>query len=162
MRIAKVCYRSILLSNNPENKLSRLALLNMFLGFLVVSLAAAAGSFIGLELTQGFLKDPEMLSSWRTTLLTSAHGHTNLFGMLHVLFGLTLPYSVLSTRIKVLQTAGIAAGVVAMGPIMFIRANLGPAEQMDIFELLIGVLLSCALAAVATHSYGIAAKLFRR
>ncbi len=142
--------------------MSRLSLLNMFLGFLVIALAAAAGSFIGVEMTQGFLRDPEMLTTWRLTLLRSAHGHTNLFGNLHVLFGLTLPYSILSRRIQILQTIGLFSGVIAMGPLMFVRAHLGPSEQTDSVELLMGIALSLALAAVATHAYGLAGKLFRR
>jgi uncharacterized protein YneF (UPF0154 family) len=136
----------------------RLAVLNMFLGFLILALAAAAGSFIATDLTEGYLQDKEILGSWMLTLMSSAHGHTNQFALIHICFGLTLSYSTLSLRIKKLQTLGLLFGTVGMGPLMIWRAYIGPSRTTDITEIAIGFCLSLALIAIAAHAYGLARK----
>ena len=141
--------------------MSRLAVLNMLIGFIVLSLIAAAGSFIATDMTEAFLNDKEILFTWETMLLRSAHGHTNLFAVLHICFGLTMSYSTLSIRIKKLQTWGLFLGTFAMGPLMFWRAKVGPVSDVDATELLIGLFLSCALVALVSHSYGLAMKYHR-
>lgn len=140
----------------------RLGLLNMLLGFLVLSVAAAAGPFIASDITAGYLRDKALLETWQLLLQKSSHGHTNLFGMLHVLFGLTMPYSALSERFKKLQTVGLALGSIGMGPVMLARAAIGPVQGIDVTEVVIGTFLSCALAALATHTFGLARKYFRK
>jgi hypothetical protein len=140
----------------------RLAILNMLIGFAVLTLAAAAGSFVAFDTTEAFLKDKALLDSWQLLLQSSAHGHTNLFGLLHIVFGLTMPYSAWSARVKTLQTAGLAMGTVAMGPVMLIRSFAGPSESLDLLEVVIGLLLSAALVAMLTHAAGLAKKLLQR
>jgi hypothetical protein len=140
----------------------RLALVNMLLGFAALFLAAAAGSFIATTMTEGYLRDKAILDEWSLLLQRSAHGHTNLFGMLHVCFGLTMPYSALGARLKKLQTVGLAAGTVAMGPLMLWRAAAGPVEGLDASSAVIGVCLSAALAAIGSHAFGLGLKLARR
>jgi hypothetical protein len=130
----------------------RLNILNMAIGFTVLFFAACAGAFVSFDMTEAFLKDASLLHSWRATLEASAHGHTNLFAMLHILLGLTLSYSPLSQRMKALQTAGLFAGVIAMGPLMMIRASYGPSASLEGMGLMIGVLLSLALVTLATHA----------
>ena len=142
--------------------MSRLALLNMFSGFVVLSLVAAAGSFLATELTEGYLLDPGALESWRLLISKSSHGHTNLFAMIHILFGLTLPYSGLSTRFKVAQTVGLSLGTLAMGPVMMLRAYVGPTNKIDLVEVCLGAMLSAALLALAAHAAGLALRLMRR
>jgi hypothetical protein len=141
--------------------MARLALLNMLIGFVVVAVAAAAGAFIATSLTNGYLKDQQILTSWLLTLQSSAHGHSNLFGLLHIVFGLTLPYSNMTSRMKLLQTIGLGAGTFAMGPLMLTRAWLGPVEGVDLTEVLIGSCLTLALAAIALHAIGLGSKLMR-
>ena len=140
----------------------RLAILNMTLGFFLITLAAAAGPFIAADMTKAFLYDAAQLSSWQITLHTSAHGHTNLFGMTHVLFGLTLPYSALSPRLKILQTIGLGAGSFAMAVLMTLRGGLGPVAGLDALEIATGVLLSAALAALLSHAAGLLVRVLRR
>ncbi len=130
----------------------RLGLLNMALGFTVLFFAACAGAFVSFDLTEAYLRDVTQLHTWRTTLLSSAHGHSNLFGLLHIAFGLTLPYSPLEARWKALQTGGLFGGVVAMGPLMMIRSAYGPSESLEGVGLLIGALLSLALLTLASHA----------
>lgn len=139
----------------------RLGLLNIVIGFFTLFVAACAGAFISFDMTQFFLKDPAQLGSWEITLLKSAHGHTNLFGILHILFGLTLPYSPCSTKIKIAQTCGFFAGVLAMGPLMMIRASFGPTDSLEGVGLLIGAGLSLALLALASHGAALLYKLTR-
>jgi hypothetical protein len=142
--------------------MNRLGILNMFIGFVILFLAAAGGSFIAFEMTTGFLKDPQILESWRLTLQQSSHGHTNLFGMLHIMFGLTLPYSDLTLRWKTWQTWGLFLGSLAMGPGMMARALVGPTESTDLTGVLVGLGLSAALLVLVSHAGGLMAKLMRK
>jgi hypothetical protein len=140
----------------------RIAILNMIIGFAVLFVAAAAGAFIANDLTEAFLKDMELLNSWNAVLSRSAHGHTNLFAILHVCFGLTIPYSVLSNKIKKIQTLGLFLGTFAMGPLMIARSTLPPSQGFDPLAISIGVFLSCSLAMLFSHAYGLTGKLLQR
>ena len=140
----------------------RLAIFNMFFGFLVLFLAAAAGAFVASDLTAGYLKDKAFLDTWVMVLSKSSHGHTNLFALMHIAFGLTLPYSALPAKVKLWQTVGLVLGTLAMGPGLLARGWLGPTEGLDINAAVVGVLLSCALAALFAHAAGLAAKLYGR
>lgn len=140
----------------------QLAIANMFLGFLILFISASAGAFIGFDITEAFLKDKEYLESWQLTLFRSAHGHFNLFGLIHIAFALTMPYSVLSSKVKRLQTGGLFLGALAMGPLLIWRAYNGPSESLDLNEFLLGIFLSCALASIASHAYGLGVKVYRR
>lgn len=137
----------------------RIALLNIMLGFTVLTITAAAGAFLATDITTAYVKDLALLGSWSLHLQRSAHGHTNLFGMLHVLLGLTLTYSIFSPRIKIWQTVGLTLGTLAMGPMMLIKATMAPVEGYDAIGLVIGAMLSAALAALATHALGVGLKL---
>lgn len=141
--------------------MARLAIWNMMIGFSVVALAAAGGAFIATDLTTGYLRDAAILNSWLITLQSSSHGHTNLFGILHIALGLTMPYSKWSHRTKLLQTIGLGLGTIAMGPFMLVRGWLGPVESVDLTEILIGTCLSASLVAIVSHASGLAAKLAR-
>lgn len=140
----------------------RLALFNMMIGFLVLAIAAAAGAFIATDITDGYLRDKAMLETWTLLLSKSAHGHTNLFALTHILFGLTLPYSAFTNRIKLMQTIGIGLGTFAMGPMMLLRAYSGPEANVDVIAAVIGTMLVCALAGIASHAAGLGAKLMQR
>lgn len=141
--------------------MARIGILNMALGFAVLFLAASGGAFVSFDLTQAFLRDPAQLNSWQMTLLTSSHGHSNLFGLLHIAFGLTLAYSPLSPRLKVSQTLGLFAGVLAMGPGMIVRALGGPSDSFDLVGLSIGAGLSLSLASLGSHAAALFYKLLR-
>jgi hypothetical protein len=143
-------------------QMPRLAILNMLIGFAVLTLAASAGAFIALDTTDAFLKDKAILDSWQMILQRSSHGHTNLFGLLHIAFGLTLPYSAWSLGVKKWQTVGLFLGTVAMGPVMIARSFMGPTSTLDGPEILMGVLLSAAFLTLLSHSAGLAKKLFSR
>jgi hypothetical protein len=140
----------------------KIGLINMLIGFCTLFIAASAGAFISFDLTQAFLKDPALLHVWEITLMKSAHGHTNLFGILHITLGLTLPYSPWPEKWKVAQTIGLFAGVIAMGPLMMIRAYLGPTDSFEPVGLFIGACLSLALLAIASHAAGLAFKIMKR
>ncbi len=142
--------------------MSRLSILNMALGFFVLFFAACAGAFVSFDMTQAFLHDLKQLNTWEMTLLQSSHGHSNLFGILHIVLGLTLPYSPLAARWKQIQTLGLFGGVLAMGPGMIMRALAGPSESFDALGLSIGVGLSMALVSIGTHAAALFYKLMRR
>lgn len=139
----------------------RIALINMLIGFSALCLAAAAGAFLSMDLTKNYVLDPASIHNWHSLLTKSSHGHFNLFGILHILFGLTLPYSQLAARWKKLQTFGFAAGLVAMGPCMLYKASQAPSLGIQVIDLLIGVLLSASLLALFSHAGGIASKIWR-
>jgi hypothetical protein len=142
--------------------MSRLSILNMALGFLVLFFAACAGAFVSFDMTQAFLHDLKQLDTWEMTLLQSSHGHSNLFGILHIALGLTLPYSPLAFHWKKIQTIFLFGGVLAMGPGMIMRALAGPSESFDALGLSIGVGLSMALVSLGTHAAALFYKLMRR
>jgi hypothetical protein len=142
--------------------MSRLSILNMALGFMVLFFAACAGAFVAFDMTQAFLHDITQLETWEMTLLKSSHGHSNLFGLLHIVLGLTLPYSPLTLRWKTVQTVCMFGGVLAMGPGMVMRAMAGPSESFDALGLSIGVGLSMALVSLGTHTAALFYKLLRR
>ena len=134
--------------------MSRLALLNMAFGFLIIAIAASAGAFVGNSLSEAYLNQIPT-DTFLLTLQKSAHGHTNLFGMLHILYGLTFPYSRLSQKFKVFQTLGLAAGTFAMGPVMLVRILMEESAELNLITYFMGLLLSLALASLITHSFGL-------
>lgn len=135
--------------------MSRLALINMVIGFAVLFIGGALGTFIAYDLSKIYLAAPEQLHSWRQTIAQSVHGHTSLFAFSHVLFALTLPYSRLSARLKFWQTLGICAGTIAMCPLLYLKSFLPPHFVSDPLSILIGTLLSAYLFAIAFHAFGI-------
>lgn len=126
-----------------------------------IALAAMAGSFIAIDITESYLNDLASLQSWQLTLMRSAHGHSNLFGMLHVAFATTLAWSRFSPRIKLWQTIGLLMGSLAMGPVMVVRSYLAVPTGIDLMGICVGVLLTGALLAVASHSYALFVRLAR-
>lgn len=141
--------------------MSRLAIFNGAFGFLWIALAAMAGSFVAIDITESFLNDTAALPSWQMTLMRSAHGHSNLFGMLHIGFGTTLMWSRFSSAIKTWQTIGLIMGSMAMGPIMVLRSYLDVPTGIDLMGITVGVLLTGSLIAIASHSYALFARLAR-
>lgn len=134
----------------------------MVIGFSLICLAAMAGAFIAQEATEAFVKDPSQLAAWGFTLRKSSHAHTNLFGMLHIVFGLTLPYSGMGIKIKRFQTLGLAAGSVAMSVGMILRAQFSSPSTEGWLDYGVAACLSLALVALMIHVTGLSQALFRR
>jgi hypothetical protein len=141
--------------------MSRTGLANMAWGFFMIFVAACGGVFVALRLTETFLVS-DFTPSWESVLRTSSHGHTALFGTIHVLLGLTLPYDGRTERVRKLKTIGLFLGSLAMGPLMLIRAALGPTLSTEINGLAIGVCLSCALIAVLAHCVDLTRRIVMR
>ena len=140
----------------------RIALINMIFGFWLIFLASAGGFFLSqYQLEAHLSSDPKELLSWWNELQKSAHGHTNLFGMLHILFALSFPYSHLSTQLKVLQSSFVAMGSLSMSILLFLRAYHLPQGSYDALGLLIGLGLSLTLVAVIMQIIGLTLKLYR-
>lgn len=130
----------------------RIAVANMALGFLILFFAAAAGALVAWDITDAWLYNKEHVGSWALMLQKSAHGHTNLFGILHICLGLTMPYAACGPKVRLLQTVGLACGSFAMGPLMVIRSWQGPTEKLDLSSAVTGLLLSFALLAIALQA----------
>ena len=133
----------------------KIGLFNMAFGFAVMAFAAAAGGFIAWDINQMALEGGKEISDWSIMLRRSAHGHTNLFGMIHILFGLTLPYSTFSLKLKKLQSIGLVLGTIAVSVGLFLQSYKGPTSSIDLLGLVEGAFLSCALVAIASHSYSL-------
>ena len=131
----------------------RLALINMVIGFTIVFLSASFGTFIVVEMEEMFRSAPHLVNDWYMTLLQSSHGHSSLLGMIHVLFGLTLPYSQLSATVKFYQTLALLAGSLAMGPILALRAIAFINDNLLV--VISGLLLALFLFALIFHAFGI-------
>lgn len=96
-------------------------------------------------------------------LKKSSHAHTNSFGILHTLFGLTQPYSTLSLKTKAWQTCGLLAGSFTMSFLLFTRSlSLLDQASYDALGWVIGAFLSATLLALASHSFGLLAKFLKR
>ncbi len=141
----------------------RIALWNIFFGFLAVFVGALAGPFMVNDVTAAIVVDPQRLNEWSSVLQRSSHGHLGLFGLLQIAFGLTLPFSCIhKPRLRLLQTIGFVLGAVAMGPLMYAKSYIQP--NLDVISWLdvsIGICLSAALFSVALHLGGLGLKLLR-
>lgn len=139
--------------------MAKIGILNMLIGFSLIFFAASAGSFVANDITYKFIREQNLLDSWLSLMLKSAHGHTNLFGMLHICFGLTLPYSKSKYLVKIYQTIGLGLGSFAMSGLMVLRGLIVPNEGFDYLGVVIGICLSAALVAIAAHVVGLLLKL---
>lgn len=141
--------------------MSRLGITNMLIGFTLIFLAASGGVFIAIDTTQRFLEG-QTQARWIELLQTASHGHTSLFGLIHIAMGVTLPYSLLKERWKLVQTALFFCGSMAMGPVMLYRASYGPSSSFEWNGILMGTLLSASLVAIVMHMAGLSMKLLKR
>ena len=139
----------------------RISILNFLLGYLFIFLSASGGFFLSEEYTMAHLQGGDDLQSWWLQIAASAHGHTNLFGMLHILLGLTIPYSFKSRKIRVLKTVGLFLGSLAMSFLLYFRAYQKPTLGYDFIGILIGVCLSGALFSIGLQIFGLILKLRR-
>lgn len=140
--------------------MSRVAILNMVLGFWWIFLASCGGFFLAQYRQQVYISggDPIQLLEWWMVLQKSAHAHTNLFGMIHILVGLTMPYSLISKVLKICLTGGLAIGSFTMSILVFVHAHLLPETIYSWVSVMIGVGLSLWLVSVAIHVSGLMIK----
>lgn len=140
----------------------RIAIVNMLIGFILIFVSSLSGFFVAYNLGEGFKHDPASLNSWQMIVMAASHGHTSLYGMLHVFLGLTIPYSVLSSRVKVAQTFGVLVGAFSMSVLMMLRmGRLPQATTEDYLGFLIASGLMLSLGALFLHCIGLAFKLSR-
>jgi hypothetical protein len=130
--------------------MSRVGLVNMAWGFFLIFVAACGGAFVALRLTEAFMTSA-FTPTWESVLTASSHGHTALFGVIHVLLGLTIPYDGRTSIFRNFKSLGLFFGSFAMGPLMLFRAALGPSIGTSFNGVAIGVCLSCALVAILVH-----------
>lgn len=139
--------------------MQRIAIWNLFFGFLVIFFGAAAGALVANDLTNSFIDSaeslPTLMGKWKLVIQSSAHGHTNLFGLIHIVTGLTMPYVRFEEKIKLGITCGLTLGVVAMGPLMIWRSFLQPIAHYDLNGVLIGICLAAALLATGIQTAGL-------
>ncbi len=137
-----------------------LRVLNFFLGFSFLFIASSSGFFLAKESSYALLEAKEHLSSWVYVLQKSAHAHTNLFGLLHVAFGVSLTSSSLSFRFKFFQTLGFFSGSLAMSVLLFTRSYLSSHSSLSsLLSMVSAFFLACSLLALATHTFGLLKKL---
>jgi hypothetical protein len=134
--------------------MSRVGLLNLAWGFFMIFMAACGGAFVALRTAENFISGT-LAPQWEAVLQASSHGHTALFGVIHILLGLTIPYARSSIRHDQLKSLGILAGSFAMGPLLLIRASLGPTLSTELNGVMVGVALSMALLGILFHAIGL-------
>jgi hypothetical protein len=139
----------------------KISLMNMAWGFTLIFVAACGGVFVALNTTEAFIRGP-VQPEWQALLQTASHGHVTLFGVIHILLGLTIPYTRSSVFENRLKSIGIGLGSLAMGPLLLVRAVIGPTLSTELNGVLIGVCLSCSLFAIAYHALGIMLKIGKR
>jgi hypothetical protein len=142
--------------------MSKVSLINVLIGWLGLVIAAFAGVFIASDISTEFINSSQMSETWKSVIIQSSHGHSNMFSMIHILFGLSLSYSVYTSRVKFIQTIFLFMGLFAMGPLMYLRSNIKPTPEMGWVEVSIGVCLSLSLLSMCSHCLGIASKFFKR
>ena len=60
------------------------------------------------------------------------------------------------------QTAGLMLGTLAMGPGMMVKARILPHDGNNLIDIIIGGMLSAALAALISHCIGLGMKWYQR
>jgi len=139
-----------------------MALGNMIIGFWWIFLASCGGFFLAEYRHQAFLAaTPERLLQWWMVLQKSAHAHTNLFGMLHILMALTFPYSLVASSVKVGQSVGLFLGSLSMSVLLVVRSYGVPESVFHPLSVLIAMGLSCSLIAIVVHIVGLSLKWYR-
>ena len=109
----------------------QIAIINISIGFFALILGAAAGPFIVTYVEEAFLYDETLVQSWFYTLYKSAHGHFSLLAIIQVLFGLSLHLTRFNPLFKNIQTIGFSLGLIAMGPVLFLKSYFLPiAEEL--------------------------------
>ncbi|MCY4381490.1 MAG: hypothetical protein OXC40_07995 [Proteobacteria bacterium] len=142
--------------------MTKIGLAHILLGFWLIFLASSGGFFLADHRTDSYLKKDYLeLLSWWMVLQKSAHAHTNLFGMLHILTGLSLPYSRLNPTWKCYQFYGLSLGSFAMSVLLFVRSHHIPSHLADPLGWVIGGCLSVSLIAQALHLFGLTLKWYR-
>ena len=139
----------------------KISLINICFGFFLIFCASMGGFFLGQETKEIISQNSLDLLKWEILIYKSAHAHTNLFGMLHILFGITIPYSKLSLTFKKLQTLGLMLGSLSMSVIMFFRAKINPYMDSDYGGAVMGVFLTLALLSIGVHCIGLTYKIIR-
>ena len=140
----------------------RIGLFNLALGFWLIFFAASAGAFLATEAEKSFMHETGQWASWQMLLLRSAHGHTNLFGMLHVLLGLTFPYCKISFRLQLWETIGVGIGSFAMSFLLLARSFQPVGQDSPWYGWLIGACLSASLVAILHHACRLTLRLWAR
>lgn len=140
--------------------MKKIALIHICTGFWLVFFAAAFGAFIGLQVESSFFHGKDELLSWSFLLLKSAHTHTNMFGFLHILMGLTLAHCKMSLLLEKIIFWLILSGSFTMSILMVIRSFFLPNENLAILMLASGVFLSFSLIGILIHAYFLTRNLF--
>lgn len=143
--------------------MSRIALTNLLIGFIGVFLGACMGPFMANDMASAILKNPDLIHSWGHQLSVASHGHLSVFGLLQVSMGLTMPYCAnVSRKAQWVQTCGMIAGLVAMGPLLYVKSLSVPSiDEFLVIDVLLGACLSFTMLAVLIHIYGLAHKIRR-
>lgn len=132
-----------------------LAGLNIAAGFFVVGLISCFGAILSFDIADAVARSPTTLLQWQVVLQKSAHGHGNLFGMLHILFGSTLRYSLLPRKWKCWQSLGLFLGTLAAGPLMWFRSLSPQPGAPDLMTYIVSAFFAASLASIFSHSMAV-------
>jgi hypothetical protein len=136
-----------------------LRLINISLGFFFLFASASGGFFLALLTQLGLDNDTQLLSSKLYIMQKSAHSHTNLFALIHIVFALTLNDSKLSDKIKKYQSYSLVAGTLSMSLMMLLRSFFS--KEIIVIKYTSAIFLCAYLLALLSHCYGVVRKLLR-
>jgi rhodanese-related sulfurtransferase len=129
---------------------------NLGFGFGILFLSGCFGAFLATDLDRAFLvqEGSSQLTSWAFTLAKSSHGHLSLFGLIHILLGLSLPFVPrTSEKSQKWLTSAIGAGSFSMGVLLFIKSWMTPhTPWANLLGLALGLGLGASLLGLFFHS----------
>jgi NADH:ubiquinone oxidoreductase subunit K len=140
----------------------KMATLNILLGFITLFFLAMSGLFLRKEVVDQYLASPDGLQSWRYMLMRSAHGHGNLFAIIQILYGVSLPYARSRNIARIFQTMGFFLGAFAMSTLVFLEAQSKPSPiGWSLNQLCIGACISAWSIAMVWHIYGLSSQFWK-
>lgn len=142
--------------------MSRLSLFNILFGFTIILFASCWGAFLSREASYALVENKELLNRWFFVIQKSAHSHSNQFAQIQILFGLTLSFSQIDPKYKLLQTIALVLGTFSMSILMFFKSLQAPSHSIDSLQIIMAMTLGLWLLGIASHCFGLAQKLFKR
>ncbi len=153
------CFAALLSIEFPVRKLMAM---NMLCGFFLLFFCGLMGVFLRMEVVQQYVFSPGISDSWRISLFRSSHAHGTLFALLQIVYGLSIPYSSSRNFTRIFQSIGIGIGAWVMSLLVFLESYSTPSVSTWTWnQLCIGIGLSLWMLAIASHGYGLAARIWR-
>ena len=143
--------------------MSKPQLINFIIGYGLLILGVGIGGYVTNQIEESLLyQNPSQLMVLKLAIMKSSHGHTNLFGMLHILVALSFPYLLFPRRMLWWITGGLSLGSFGMSVLLLTKSFfLFDAKMTGYLSIGIGLCLTGALLAIMTCFVGMVGRLAR-